>query len=815
MPNSLVTLGYAYFPDPTVGRPVSNGYIYVGEPDTDPEIASNQKTLTLRLEDGTETPTAQPVRTSAGGVPTLNGSSAEILADGNYSIKVLNSQLAQVYYNANRFDGEPLVVGESIFPYETVADMVADIGLQIGYFVQTITRNGNNDGGGGLYEIVAAGSTDNAFFIQLDNGFRAKLIINYPIAAQTLGLVGDGVVDNTSQYTDFTSNLTDSGITIVFDEGTYLFTGPITLEGAHFILNNDAELEFNGSDFSVYNTGGLTVGAGATLEGGTYFTSGTMSPPFQSDFATRSTVLRIDGGSVKNVTIYSQLTCGINHFSGILEGIRIFGAQWYGAQSYWTSDLSQETEVNTFNTGVRYVDKVPQATGNNSNVFAYLIIIGIVITQPVRVRFIGDYSSGNGLWFDTPTGSGADRGVLTINDLYLDSPQMDFAGTFLANGTTPTPGNVAGTAIEVISCPNARIHNPLSRDPRGFNLAIGYSDEAVADGGVAIGMGDDPNVVIFNCDDVTIKDHYSFAGTVGYSIGEDGAQANRARLINCISEGNNFGPIRFSFAEDDTYLFIDKFTTIRGGTAAAYAGDISGPGEMYDFCRCPAFNSATRAQVVFMNSTVSGEFTNMFIPNNTTTTLSITERNNTYNCPFVPVAFGEDFRGRGSWNSNQYIVPIFAADTGGRADSGIITLDNTTTSSAPVIALTDIEPYVGTQATASSDADNWYFVMYIKRSTDMNGDLRIGLDDSGGPDGGRVQQTIFLDSVISNSDAVVTNGYQIGEWMSVALPLRDWVYSGVTDYSMLTRMQIVKFGFSPNYELEMTKPVLVMSKLWT
>jgi hypothetical protein len=105
---NLVTLGYQYFPDPTRGRPVFNGSIYVGEPDTDPEIPGNQKAVTLIQEDGTQVPVSQPVETGPGGVPLYNGSPVQITVDGNYSLKVLNTLGVQVFYLANAFSGAPI-----------------------------------------------------------------------------------------------------------------------------------------------------------------------------------------------------------------------------------------------------------------------------------------------------------------------------------------------------------------------------------------------------------------------------------------------------------------------------------------------------------------------------------------------------------------------------------------------------------------------------------------------------------------------------------------------------------------------------------
>ena len=101
-----VLLPYRYYPDPTRGRPVFNGAIYVGLPDTDPQIASNQLQVRAFQEDGLSVPIAQPIRTSAGGVPVLNGSPVQLQVEGEYSIKVLDHLGAQVYYAASLIAGQ-------------------------------------------------------------------------------------------------------------------------------------------------------------------------------------------------------------------------------------------------------------------------------------------------------------------------------------------------------------------------------------------------------------------------------------------------------------------------------------------------------------------------------------------------------------------------------------------------------------------------------------------------------------------------------------------------------------------------------------
>jgi hypothetical protein len=101
MADTTVKLTIPYYPDPTAGRPLTSASIYVGNVDTDPEIAGNQKTLSVLEEDGSETVIAQPATTNAGGQVVYNGSPVTLLCSGAYSLKVLNSAGTQQYYIPN------------------------------------------------------------------------------------------------------------------------------------------------------------------------------------------------------------------------------------------------------------------------------------------------------------------------------------------------------------------------------------------------------------------------------------------------------------------------------------------------------------------------------------------------------------------------------------------------------------------------------------------------------------------------------------------------------------------------------------------
>jgi|GEM_PF-1873356 len=85
-----------YFDKP---KPVSNGFMYFGIPGQDPEVPAYQKRVKLIQEDGTTVSIEQPVELSLGGVASYNGSPAQLAVDGEFSWKVLDKSLEQVYYS--------------------------------------------------------------------------------------------------------------------------------------------------------------------------------------------------------------------------------------------------------------------------------------------------------------------------------------------------------------------------------------------------------------------------------------------------------------------------------------------------------------------------------------------------------------------------------------------------------------------------------------------------------------------------------------------------------------------------------------------
>ncbi|WP_338511335.1 phage tailspike protein [Erwinia aphidicola] len=93
-------------------KALANGRIYVGEPDTDPTIPSNQKQIFLLNESGSSVPIPQPVVINSGGHAVYGGQLIRKLStDGNYSMAIYDAYGAQEYYfdNMARYDSDVLL----------------------------------------------------------------------------------------------------------------------------------------------------------------------------------------------------------------------------------------------------------------------------------------------------------------------------------------------------------------------------------------------------------------------------------------------------------------------------------------------------------------------------------------------------------------------------------------------------------------------------------------------------------------------------------------------------------------------------------
>lgn len=126
MTNILIQSPFEFLTDKS-GEPLSNGYIYIGEPGKDPE----EFPLAVFFDADGIVAAPDPLRTNTAGYPTDGaGNPQRIFTTGPYSIRVRDKNSAQVYYSANSSDGFFGVVA---------ADLASATGaLLVGYRSQTV-----------------------------------------------------------------------------------------------------------------------------------------------------------------------------------------------------------------------------------------------------------------------------------------------------------------------------------------------------------------------------------------------------------------------------------------------------------------------------------------------------------------------------------------------------------------------------------------------------------------------------------------------------------------------------------------------------
>ena len=422
---NYVDLQIPYFADPTKGRPIFNGSIFIGEPDLDPEIEGNRKTVTLRQEDGTEVPippASQPLMTGSGGVVLYSGSPVQVLTEGNYSIKVLNAQDSQVYYVENALDGVPITIEEVVAQYDTLADLVADTTLTVG---QTVSFNeyaagrGGISGNTGVIVATATGTPDGGKYVDLANALQFEGLFPNGVHAKQYGADNTGVADS---FTAFNS-IRAAGFDCEFGDGTYLISDRVAFlaadSGLKWTGNCTIDLSSASAEYAFYipavGDGDLEVAGATDITWDGFTFDGTNATSGVAGFETWNAA----GATVKN--------CKSNNWG--LSGAII------------KTTAAGETDILVQNW---------RATGNTNHGIA----VATLNKDASRVHLDHIWSHGNGLGIDISTGSatvsnvhcwdntnggmktaGNDDQHLIMNNCDLSDNTAGSAQGFYTNGT--------------------------------------------------------------------------------------------------------------------------------------------------------------------------------------------------------------------------------------------------------------------------------------------------------------------------------------------------------------------------------------------
>ncbi|MCK5611134.1 hypothetical protein KAR91_55185 [Candidatus Pacearchaeota archaeon] len=275
MPNNIVKTNYFYYPRTNEGKPISQGKIYVGSPNTDPTIPANQIQVSLRLEDGSTIQVSQPVMTSSGGLPVdSNGKAAEVIADLPASVAVYDSNDILQQYNSS-VSAETVDASQIIYNSITVQERLDNLDVDDYAELRALTSSQLSDGDSirvtdsvtsGVFSVRTGVVTDNGgtliVFNDDSNRYAERIVQGY--VNPEMFNVQDSV-DSTTQMQAFLDYVRDNDVTGLGTGATYRCDGAITLQSDNTNPTNTI-LDFKGStiDFSntLLTTGSLfTIGA--------------------------------------------------------------------------------------------------------------------------------------------------------------------------------------------------------------------------------------------------------------------------------------------------------------------------------------------------------------------------------------------------------------------------------------------------------------------------------------------------------------------------------------------------------------------------
>lgn len=231
------------------GDPLEAGYIYIGEPDKNPEASP----VSVYWDQSLATPAAQPIRT-IGGYPSNNGTPGVLYVSGDFSVTVKNKNSSLVY-SAQRGTG----ILSSINSYATIDQLIGYTTAPENTSVNVLGYHSANDGGGGTFnwDSAADKSTANAGTIidpsvsLANQGTGVGLgcwVRQYSGAGNVkwFGAVGDGASDDTIAI----QNALNANLPLSDVEGTFKITNKLTSAG------KDVVLDMQSAEFVFYNDDG-------------------------------------------------------------------------------------------------------------------------------------------------------------------------------------------------------------------------------------------------------------------------------------------------------------------------------------------------------------------------------------------------------------------------------------------------------------------------------------------------------------------------------------------------------------------------------
>ena len=612
------------------------------------------------------------------------------------------------------------------------------------------------------------------------------------VNVKEFGAVGDGVTDDTAAF-QAACDAAESLSRPLIISGTVRITAPVTLSGIDARL--EGEIKVDGTDPLTFASGGVVLASGSTLTGGVVYTSGTMTST-----ASGYVVSQLDG-SLVDVTVYSQLHGCVYHTRGDITA-KLVGGQTRGIRSELTVDEPTVFNITYYNIGVAYTDKAIRAPLTlPSDSRAVHIIANGDIYSSIIVEVHGFYSWKNGAWLGK-TVQGTFHNLKTIGHISKAGYYWD--------GSAEQLGSGAGTAWEIENCPTATL-TASSKMVRGYNIAIVTGSHYAVDTGTHEGIGGDPCAVVVTSNNVTFAGVYS-KGTVGVSVGEDGAQADNTLITGTIIDSAN-EPVRVSAAKNTRLIGTN---IIGEPTSTSTTGSWAGIGQLRPVI--VALHEEYGAQdIVIRGCAFQGYFTHEVLEQGhsnvgAANTLRVHTDNNTYGCPIIPRDNQNHFNTIGADldGTTKFTRIDTSSLTDGYANVGEVTMADGVALTLLTIntAFSDLTVFQSGTETLAEALSGYDVLFYLKYRTSFIRDssriLRFGLTTSG--NASHVGDNLY--SVFVAYEAILGRPLKDNEWIPMRLNMDDLLYDSADpaniNYFMMSADDITR-----GYDYVITTPVVV------
>lgn len=245
------------------GDPLEAGYLYIGDPNVDPE--NNQKSVFW--DRALSIPADWPIRT-IGGYPSRNGSPGSLYVDGDYSITVRNKNGTLVYSSLTT----SIVIGSSALNSLIISTSSLDAyselrGLSPSNYEVGDVVYVSGDGIAGEFKVMSGTATDNGGTIITNATWNAaskywQRLYNGVVEVSWFG--GRTHTEVQAAIDALTASLTDGGGKVRLErQATYTFTGGIT-------LGTNIHLDCNKALINHNDAGGVAITMGTSDSNLTY-----------------------------------------------------------------------------------------------------------------------------------------------------------------------------------------------------------------------------------------------------------------------------------------------------------------------------------------------------------------------------------------------------------------------------------------------------------------------------------------------------------------------------------------------------------------